>query len=156
MRYSDTCSARRWLELWPPDADATHGAVQLGSSTQQGLPCRSLIALSMALGALDPGPPGKAESADAAGALHARVLRSDRSVSHDECAGSRHGPNQLIHRLSLPIHAALSGAMSLGETATIASAYAHTMPLPRMAFGSLRERWCAATSRRAACPFVWS
>ena len=76
MRYSDTCSARRWLELWPPDADATHGAVQLGSSTQQGLPCRSLIALSMALGALDPGPPGKAESADAAGAH--LVLRSVR------------------------------------------------------------------------------
>lgn len=101
----------RWASIWPPNCDATYSPVQPGTQTQDGLPCHNLTALSMALAALD----AQADATDE-GALAA--------------AGTRHGPNQIMQRLGLPVLLALNGSMSLAETASIAAAYIQACGLP--------------------------
>ena len=86
--------AKRWVELWPPDCDATWGAVQMGTSTQEGLPCHNLTALAMALGALD---------------THVAPLIADHEADLS-AAGTKHGPNSMLQRLGLPVHLALNGS----------------------------------------------
>ena len=101
----------RWASMWPPNCDATYSPVQPGTHTQDGLPCHNLTALSMALAALD----GQADATDEGGVA---------------AAGTRHGPNQIIQRLGLPVLLALDGSMSLAETASIAAAYIQACGLP--------------------------
>jgi hypothetical protein len=105
---------KRWVDIWPPDCDSTYGAVQMGTRTQEGLPCHNLTSLSMALAALD-GTPAVAEG--------------DASIA-TAAAGSRHGPNQMMQRLGLPVLLALNGSMSLAETASFAAAYIQACGLP--------------------------
>jgi hypothetical protein len=57
------------------------------------------------------------------------VAEGDASIA-TAAAGSRHGPNQMMQRLGLPVLLALNGSMSLAETASFAAAYIQACGLP--------------------------